>query len=65
MAALVAGELVGRYSRDLDSAYLRVKAPPDARHDVWGKQRLFHSAALARLSQFLTKGPFDAMPLLS
>jgi len=59
-----AGELVGVYSRALDPAYPGEKAPPAVRHDVWGKRGLFHPAALAGPSLFLTEGPFDALAML-
>jgi len=59
-----AGELVGVYSRALDPAYPGEKAPLDVRHDVWGKRGLFHPAALAGPSLFLTEGAFDALVML-
>jgi DNA primase len=58
------GELVGVYSRAIDPAYPGTKAPKDVRHDVWGRRGLFHGAALAGPSLFLTEGPFDALAML-
>lgn len=60
-----AGELVGIYSRALDPAYPQEKAPKEPRHDVWGTRGLFHPAALAGPSLFLTEGPFDALAMLA
>ena len=58
------GELVGVYSRAIDPAYPGTKAPTDVRHDVWGRRGLFHGAALAGPSLYLTEGPFDALAML-
>ena len=58
------GELVGVYSRAIDPAYPRTKAPKDVRHDIWGRRGLFRGAALAGPSLFLTEGPFDALVML-
>ena len=59
-----AGELVGVYSRAIDPAYPGTKAPTEVRHDVWGRRGLFHGAALAGPSLYLTEGPFDALAML-
>ncbi len=58
------GELVGVYSRAIDPAYPGTKAPKAVRHDVWGRRGLFHGAALAGPSLYLTEGPFDALAML-
>ncbi len=59
-----AGELVGVYSRALDPDYPREKAPPDLRHDVWGKRGIFHASVLSGPTLFLTESPFDALAML-
>jgi hypothetical protein len=52
----------GEYERAIGDTGLR--RGHKARPAVWGRRGLFHGAALAGPSLFLTEGPFDALAML-